>query len=330
MTKQIKHLINHIALIIDESGSMMGKPVPSVVDKEIENIKNRAKQANQETRISIFVFNTVVSCNAFDLDISRFVSMGKNYRPGGQTALIDATIKGIEDLEKIPEVHGDHAFLIYVITDGEENASRNSPTALANKIASLSENWTVACLVPSPQGVFEAKRFGFPADSIAQWDIKSETAFEDVGAQFTSTYSNYMNMRSTGVRGTKGLFTLDSANLKKSHLKSVKFDYSIYGVDRDGSIRDIVEELTGKPYAIGSTFYQPVKPVKIQDYKEILAMNRTSGDIYGGGDIRQALGLPPQTVEVNPGHHKDWKIFVQSTSTNRKLFEGTEILVRKY
>ena len=328
MKTQAVHLINHIVLIVDESGSMTGKPVETVVDKEIENLKKRSIELDQETRISIYRFNDNVSNMIFDMDVMRFKTMKGLYFPNGQTALIDATLKGIDDHQQIPEFYGDHAFLCYVITDGQENASIRKSTELEYVIGQLPDNWTIACLVPDAAGKYEAKKFGFPVDSIAIWDTKSNIGFEEMGRTISNATSNFMTMRSTGVRSTKGLFTLNSAQLTKSELCPINFSYRIFNILHDGRIDEAVEDATRRPYVVGSTFYQPVKAVKIQDYKEILVQNIKSGIVYKGDNIRQMLGLPDQTVEVNPGQHKDWRIFVQSTSLNRKLFAGTQILVK--
>ncbi len=336
MQKQIQNLINHIVLVVDESGSMKGKPVVKVVDKELQNLRIRSKELDQETRISIYLFNSDIQCLVFDMDVMRFESMAGHYNPGHQTALIDATLQAVDDSKGVFIKFGDHAFLVYVITDGQENKSRNSSVVLNNVLRALPENWTVACLVPDQNGVFKAKKFGFPSESISVWDTNSERGFEKVGEQFGQVMNNYMTMRSTGVRGTKGLFTLDSSGLTKRDLEPVQFGYQIFdindriidrGKDRI-AIKDAVEALTKRAYIPGSTFYEPTKAVKIQDYKLIFAQNLTTKALYGGENIRPALGLPEQTVEVNPGHHKDWRIFVQSTSLNRNLFAGQKIMVR--
>lgn len=327
-TKQLKHLVNHIIFVLDESGSMGYQPVPDVVDREIKVLQQRSVEMDQETRVSIYLFADVVKNLVFDMDVMRFKSMHGLYHPGGQTALIDATLKGIEDHLKIPQMYGDHAFLAYVITDGQENKSRIGSGQLQVQINDLQDNWTIACLVPNPQGKFEAKKFGFPEESIALWDTQAADGLEEAGRTISTATQSYMTMRSQGVRSTRGLFTLDSKGLKKSQLEPINFSYQIFSVMNDGRIDETVAMATNRPYVPGSTFYQPIKAVKIQDYKEILVQNVNTKIVYGGEHIRQLLGLPDQTVEVNPGQHKDWKIFVQSTSLNRKLFAGTQIIVR--
>lgn len=328
--QKYQHYINHISLIVDRSSSMRGQPVVDVFDKNLEYLKNRSVELDQETRISIYLFNDTVECLTFDMDVMRFKSLQGYWEPSGQTALIDAVHKSVEDNRKLPELYGDHAFLQYVITDGQENRSRQSAQSLNTLLQSLPDNWTTACLVPDRSGYTYAERFGFNGGSIAIWDTNAKGAFEKVGQQFTQAVDNYMTMRSTGVRGTKGLFTLDSKGLTKSNLQEIPQRYfDIYPVHQESPIKDYVESFTGEKYRLGSTYHTPVKPIKIQDYKGILVQDVKNGRVYEGNNLRSLLGIPTQTVDVDPGQHKDWRIFVQSTSANRKLFKDTFILVMR-
>lgn len=56
----LQHYINHIALVVDKSGSMgpLKDAVVKVFDREIENLKKRSIELNQETRISVYLFGT--------------------------------------------------------------------------------------------------------------------------------------------------------------------------------------------------------------------------------------------------------------------------------
>lgn len=337
-TQKLQHYINHISLVVDRSGSMQhhAETVVKVFDKELTYLKQRSVDLNQETRISIYLFGSQIEVLTFDMDVMRFTSLAGHYSIEGMTRLLDAVDLSISDNKKLPELYGDHAFLQYVITDGQENASnRNLRDSFKGTLAALPNNWTVACLVPNPQAKFEAQKFGFNTDSIAQWDTNSSTGFEGVGKQFSHVMDNYMAMRSTGVRGTTGLFTLDSSKLSSvSNLKNVlreipESEYDVYPVHNVDNIKHYVESWSKQPYRLGSAYYQPVKPVLIQDHKNILIQNAKNGKVYEGNNLRQLLGLPDATAEVNPGSHKDWRILVQSTSVNRKLFPNTFVLVRK-
>lgn len=324
----LQHLINHISLVVDKSASMRGQPVENVFDKELNYLKQRSVDLNQETRISIYLFDDKIECLTFDMDVMRFNSLKGYYQVGGNTALIDAVLKSVEDHKKLPELYGDHAFLTYVITDGQENRSKQSAFVLSTILTELRDNWTTACLVPDQRGVMEAQRFGFNGGSISVWDTKATKAFESVGAQFSNTIDSYFSMRASGIRGTTGLFTLDSSKIRKTSLQEVPpTEYDIYPVHQISPIKEYVESWSKKKYVLGSSYYQPTKKVTIQDYKNVLLQDVRNGKVYEGS--RDLLGLPSNTVDVEPGSHKDWRIFVQSTSVNRKLFPGTFVLVRK-
>lgn len=328
----LQHFINHISLVVDRSGSMSNhsKKVVEVFDRELNYLKQRSIDLNQETRISIYLFDDKIEVLTFDMDVMRFNSLAGYYTVRGSTALLDAVGQSIDDNSKLPELYGDHAFLQYVITDGMENASRKyHGQKLQDKLDKLADNWTNAVLVPNEAGRIYAKNFGFNAGSIAIWDVSQVDALDKVGKQFSSTIDNYMGMRAKGIRGTKNLFTLDSSNLTVKPLKELDpTSYKIISVTHDAPIRDYIQSVLGN-YIIGSGYFQPTKTITIQKHKNILVQNVKDGKVYEGGSLRQLLGLPSDTVDVEPGDHKDWNIYVQSTSVNRKLFSGTNVVVYK-
>jgi uncharacterized protein YegL len=331
----MKNYVNHVVFVIDRSGSMSGlkNDTIKVFDDQIQQLAISSKQFDQETRVSVYVFDDRVECLVYDMDCLRLPSLAKLYTIGGNTALIDATLKSIDDLEKTATLYGDHAFLVYVLTDGEENASSKSGTTLIRKLESLPENWTVAVLVPSALGLNSAKRFGFPAQNIQIWSTTSE-GIREVGAVLSKSTSNFMRARSTGVRGTKSLFTVDASTIKASAVQS-KLDelnaaeYGLFPVRRDAVIKDFVESWTSKPYVVGSAYYMLHKPEAIQANKQICIQNKNNGRVYAGANARKLLALPDYEVKVNPITYGDFNIFVQSTSVNRKLPSGTMVIVRK-
>jgi hypothetical protein len=341
LNKMMQHYINHIALVVDSSGSMesISKEVVNVFDRELGYLKTRSVELKQETRISIYLFGSVVSCLVFDMDVMRITSLRDYYVTGGMTSLLDATGKAIQDMDKLPELYGDHAFLVYVMTDGEENNSKIfSVSRLKDLLQSLKENWTIACLVPDAKGIYEAKKFGFPVDNIQVWDSTSKLGIETVGKNFKSSMDNYMTLRSQGVRGTKSFFKTDLSKVGVNDVKAIstrlnKSEYEIFYVknflDRDSyAIRNYIEYTLNIIYGKGSVFYELTKAETIQKNKDILIQS-ANGDVFWDS-ARSVLGLPVgEDVRVHPGNHGNWKIFVQSTSVNRKLVPGTNIIILK-
>jgi len=267
------------------------------------------------------------------MDVMRLPSLAGYYKAYGNTALIDGTVQAIDDLKQTPELYGDHAFLIYSLTDGGENASQNSSSTLANKIGNLPENWTLAALVPNQQGVFEAKRAGFPADNCSVWDTRAPRGIESAGSTIQKTTDVFMTNRSKGIRGTKTLFKMNvnvSSSTVRNNLDELpRSSYIVIRISKKEEIRDCVENFTGKKYVRGSAYYQLTQPELIQSNKLICIKDKNTNKVYTGDAARDLLKLPYTNARVTPGNLKNFDIFVQSNSYNRDTDTGTTLIVLK-
>lgn len=327
--------INHIALVLDASTSMRGHAdnLVRVADTQIAHLAKRSKELDQETRVSIYTFagRGTTKCLVYDKDVLRLPSIKGLYKVGGNTALIDATLKSFDDLKLTPELYGDHAFLVYVLTDGENNDSAASSRTLEQRFQQLPENWTVAVFVPNQRGVFEAKSFGFPAGNIEVWDTTSEKGVEEVGQRINRVTDSYMTMRSTGIRGSRNLFNLDATKLDTSRMQSLDQhlpgQFRMLPVTAEDQIAPFVERHVQRPYRLGEAFYQLTKPVDVQPQKKLALFEKGKFRVHTGDGVRKMLGLPDYTVKVNPVAHPKFDIFIQSTSVNRKLVPGTNVLL---
>lgn len=358
-----QNYINHIALVLDASSSMQRhtRELVRVADAEIEHLARRSQELEQETRVTVYTFDDDVRCVVYDKDVLRLPSLRGLYRAEGNTALIAATVKALDDLAETPQRYGDHAFLTYVLTDGQENVSRWSTVfggsgqrrwdlrgparhtldelvvKLRGRLDDLPDNWTVGALVPDVHGAHEAKRFGFPANNVAVWDTsRADGTVEVFSSTIRTATETFMVGRSRGLRGSKTLFAggADQVNTEKRAalgLRELAKDrYTLYSVTGGVAveIRPYVEDQTAGPYVPGRGFYELVKPEKIQPQKKIMVRNRKSGRVYAGQNARDLLGLPADVeVRVKPETNPQYQIFVQSTSVNRKLHPGTKLLV---
>jgi hypothetical protein len=329
-----QNLINHVALVLDASSSMhhLREHVIRVADEQISYLARRSEELKQETRITVYVFSSTVKCLVYDMDVLRLPSLREVYRPEGMTALIDATLKSQDDLAQTPELYGDHSFLTFVITDGAENRSRSSAGDLRTRLLNLPDNWTVAVLVPDQVAKREAKQFGFPSENIAIWDSTSTRGLEEGFETIRRATDTFMKSRASGTRGTRSLFSTgaDAVNadtIKSANLKPLAKDtYILIPVPSDTPIREFVQK-AGYTYRTGRAHYQLMKTETIQGNKELMVVEKSSGRAYSGPDARKIVGLPDMTVRVKPDHNPDFDIFVQSTSTNRKLIAGTRLLL---
>lgn len=332
--------ITHIALVLDASSSMLdgGKHLEliKVADAQIAHFAQRSKELDHEIRVSVYTFSYYhqIDCVIFDKDVLRLPSIKEFYSPYGMTALIDATLKSQDDLAKTAQMYGDHAFLTYVLTDGAENNSQYRASDLVNRISGLPENWTVACLVPSKSGVDRARKQGFPADNIAVWDATSAKGVTEVGETIRQATDTFLDNRSKGIRGTTKLFSTSIGDVNKQTIKAAKLKalpnnkYQLLDVDQAAPIREWVQG-KGITYVLGIAFYQLSKRETIQPQKNIAVMEKKTGKIYTGAQARDVLGLPQDEVRVSPDWNPDFDIFVQSTSVNRKLVPGTQLLLLK-
>lgn len=324
--------ITHINLVLDASYSMSehAADLIRVVDNQIKRLAGR-NQPDEQILISVYDFADDVRNLIYTVDVLRLPSIAKLYRPRGNTALIDATIQSLDELAQTATPHGDHAFLTFVLTDGEENRSRRQPPDLRAKLAALPADWTVACLVPNALGKHEAQNFGFAPGNIAVWNPDANAGVEEAGVVIETAIDNFMTGRAQGVRSTQTLFStgLDAVNATTVHAALDLLDPSTYQVLPVPRDTDIKAFFAGQPVAFrqGSNYYQFTKRETIQGAKQIVVRERATGRFYGGQRARDLLGLQLTDIRDRPGYNPEYDVFVQSTSPNRKLIGGTDLLV---
>lgn len=335
--------INHIAIVADASSSMrnLSADVVRVTDNTVAFLADRSKAHDQETRVTFYTFSSQgrERCVYYDKDVLRMPSVKGEYHADGMTALVDATLLAISDLKKSAVLYGEHAFLIYVVSDGYENHSRRFPDDLAREIAGLPENWTVCAFAPNSQAVFSLKQCGFSKEDVSVWDTTSVSGIEDVGQVMRTATENFMQGRAQGIsgynahtrsRGGSSLFQLRdfSAREVKASVPLTRGSYYFLDVKETGRIDEFTARETGSPYVLGRAYYEFMKTETIQPQKKIAV--ELNGEVYGGAEARAVLGLPSDhAVRVKPGHMAGAVIFVQSTSHNRKLIAGTRLLMMR-
>ncbi|MEU6090819.1 vWA domain-containing protein [Streptomyces sp. NPDC047085] len=340
-----QNYINHVALVLDASSSMshLSRKVVEVADQQIAYLARRSRELDQETRVTVYVFADKVECVIYDKDVLRMPSLKQLYRVGGMTALLAAALKSQQELAQTAQLYGDHSFLTFVLTDGQENASHRCPdapardprelvAAVAEMIKTQDDNWTLAVLVPDQMGKREAMQCGFPKDNIAIWDATSTQGLEEAGQVIRQATEKFMVGRTQGIRGSRAVFSTGAEAVNKDTIKAAGLtpadpsQYRLIPVTRDAAIRDWVIEC-GHTYRTGGAFYQLSKSEKIQAQKQIAVLEKKTDRVYTGPEARALLGLPNVEIRVKPDHNDDFTIFVQSTSVNRKLVPNTRLLL---
>lgn len=333
--------VNRVSFLLDASPSM--SHLVEAVKKQFA-ILIRGIQAStpsdQRAEISVFTFSGLHSvknlCMNVPVDAINPALLMSMYNANGySTALVTSTLKTIEELKSAPVAPGsDVTNLLYVMTDGQDNASTyEDKRNIAGVLANLGDRFSVGILAPSQNDARHCLMFGFPHGNIEVWDAQSVRGLEAATVTLSSSYSGYAQARALGATSSVNLFKANIGDLAAKDVKAQldEFDGSIHPVRTDFVIKDFVESVTGKTYVPGSTYYELVKyEKKIQGYKEIAIRDKNSGKTYAGPAARQLLGLDSNTHSANVGDHGKWRIFVQSTSLNRKLPAGTSVLIKNF
>ncbi|MCK8681715.1 vWA domain-containing protein [Streptomyces lichenis] len=344
---KIQNYINHVALVLDASSSMshLSRTVVEVADRQIAYLARRSQELDQETRVTVYVFADQVECVIYDKDVLRMPSLRQLYRAGGMTALLAAALTSQQELAQTAQLYGDHSFLTFILTDGQENASHRCPGvpgtgrqaltgAVAGMIATQPDNWTLAVLVPDQRGKHEAMNCGFPQDNVAVWDATSTQGLKEAGEVIQQATEKFMVGRSQGIRGSRAVFSTGAEAVNEDTIKAAGLTpldpslYQLLTVDREAPIRTWVTE-SGHTYRNGGAFYQLSKSERIQAHKQIAVLEKKTDQIFTGPQARTLLGLPDMETRVKPDQNDHYTIFVQSTSVNRKLAPNTRLLLMR-
>lgn len=359
-----EHRVTHVGIVVDASSSMMQSglrdSLVKVFDSLVQTLAARSQELKEEVRISVWSFSGEVDWGrnklsaedavknmVWDIDILRLPSIEKHYHPWGNTALIDGALTAIWDMKKIPTMYGDHSFLVFVITDGRENRSKNLASRLKDEITGLPEEWSLGALVPDTMGVAEAKRYGFPAGNIEMWNTAANSGGAmEMGESITRAASAYLTSRSQGVRGTTQLFDTSAASVNTAAVKASgmkEADPASYllhfippvthpfpkALSRRAKFRidEYIKNTLGLPFRLGANYYEQVRTETVSPNKDIALVHRKTGKVYIGREARDMVGLPNETVRLRPNFNEEFHFMIRSDSTNRNLVEGQRILV---
>jgi hypothetical protein len=103
--------------------------------------------------------------------------------------------------------------------------------------------------------------------------------------------------------------------------------FQIFSVDKDCNIQAFCYNM-GISYAKGKGFYEFTKNEIVQPQKEIVLMNKSTGELYEGEAARTIAGIKSneERAKIKPANLDKYRIFIQSTSPNRKLLAGQGFL----
>lgn len=161
--------LTEIVCVIDKSSSMeaIEKDAVAGFNKFIKSQKEEAGQA----AITVVLFDTDYKYLYFGTDIQNVKRLTrKSYVPSGMTALLDAVGKTIDDvgvrLSDIPENERPERVIFAILTDGEENSSKEyTRQQVFNKIKLQTDvyKWQFVFLAANQDAITSAELIGIDA-----------------------------------------------------------------------------------------------------------------------------------------------------------------------
>ncbi len=134
-------------IIVDESGSMsvIWNEALTGLNETLETVRKTQKlYPDMEQRVTLITFDSTHTRYIFDNQSAEktHTLTEKDYRPGGATPLYDAIGQGVSKMNA--QVDKDDSVLVTIITDGEENCSREYNLEMVKRlIEKLKEqDWT--------------------------------------------------------------------------------------------------------------------------------------------------------------------------------------------
>jgi len=145
----------------------------------VKTVRGEAKKDKKaETLFSLTMFDTEIQKSYVAVKLSDVKDLdGTSYSPSGMTALYDAVCQTIKESEdKVKKLKGKTAVVTVILTDGEENSSREyTEKDLSNKIQELQKgNWTFIFLGANQDSWATAQKWGVHAGNIANFSMDTD------------------------------------------------------------------------------------------------------------------------------------------------------------
>lgn len=208
--------ITHVALLIDESESMLGAKGATLdgINEYISTLRSKPGRY----RITLSMFNSLNGCRV--LYAHRLLSEVKSvtpgeYMPNGMTPLYDAVGMTIRRMEE--SIKGSARVLVVIQTDGMENVSREFNQPLIKNLVQSKERdgWTFLYLgadLSPAQSLYAASVMGLHAGNTMSYG-KGDTA--QVFRSMSASTQNFAQQQAVGTASQEFYHQHGDEKLKK-------------------------------------------------------------------------------------------------------------------
>ena len=156
-----------IVVIMDKSGSMLHVKSDAIGGFNSFLAEQQAEPG--EADLTLVLFDTTYTIGPAAPLSEAKPQTGDLYRPGGNTALLDAIGRAVTDtgerLAALPEEERPNKVIVVIITDGEENSSREYTVAQVKEMIQHQQekySWQFLFLGANQDAFAEAGKLGIP------------------------------------------------------------------------------------------------------------------------------------------------------------------------
>lgn len=279
----------HVAIVLDRSGSMWRTKAATVrgYNEQVQQIKEDAQDENHDIFVSLVTFNGSVTEHLWGVPAEQLEEASEeDFVPKGSTAMRDAMGHTIQKLMDTTDSDDPNtAYLVCVISDGEENASKHfNVDALRELTESVqsSDRWTINYMGCSESYLKKvAQETSVPVANCAVWAndniANTEHAFKEMGGKL----GGYFKMRSKG-RGTsskafhnlKGTAEVDNYVIPSKTVEPLKLDDAMqnFGIN---FTKPLKRSGTTKPLKTGNNVFRSGTSVDSDVWKDYASRGTT-------------------------------------------------------
>jgi uncharacterized protein YegL len=212
--------VTRVVLVIDRSGSMHGvrKAAFDGINEQI-NVLKRTADSGGETFVTYVQFDDQFDTVFENKNAKHLTFITEDqYDPRGWTAMYDAVGRAVRLLQKQTREDEDTAYLVVVISDGAENASKEFNAVSVSKLVTelkATGNWTFTMML-SNVDLSVAKNLGVDYGNSIQYTSTVEGtrgAFVNMAAATTQ----YMASRDSGSKAVLNFYRPSDNTVSDTH-----------------------------------------------------------------------------------------------------------------
>lgn len=314
----------------------LAKAAAADFNANIAAIKNAATAEMLDTVVSVAEASGIAKLSV-TVSNPHVLKPVTTWKASSGTPLWSAMVKLIKLHNSLPDTNNPNvSSLILVTTDGEANYEPGVYSELKELIAMANRTGRWSFVFRLPEGARQNVKqtildLGIPEGNIQSWETTAAGMAAST-AKTTQAMANFFTARSAGASSTSAFYT-DASKVNVAALDDVTKKVSLYVVPQEDNgieLRPFILRHRME-YLKGSAFYQLTKTESRVSYtKQVLVRDQATGKIFAGKEARKMIGLPSdRNARLHPGDHKNFDLFIQSESVNRKLVGGTGVVYWK-